>query len=290
MPTSAASHLFLSCRLTVPCAAFALLLAPACLSAQALQLDATNSVASTQPAPGDTSSPAPSAASWTSLPDAPSSSSSQPTNAISFDAAAAPAGAIPPAGRYDAVIAPGQVAPVLSVHDKFILGVKDSISPFSAVAWVINAGYEQATDGSPNYGYDGRSGGKVFVQRLGAAAARDVSQDFFSDSILAPILHEDPRYYRVGNRKNFIYRLFYAGTRPLITRTDGGRSTINLAQLGGNLAGSVLTQAYYPPPNTSFTESMKTFGGSVGGSALGDVVSEFFSGVFSSLHLVSSPQ
>ncbi len=257
-----------------------------------MQMDAADTAPSVQPAIvqpaiADASSRASDAA-VSSLPDAPGSSSSlQPTDA--FDAAA-PAGAIRPAGRYDAVIAPGQAAPVLSVHDKFILGVKDSVSPFSAVAWVINAGYEQATDGSPNYGYDGRSGGKVFVQRLGAAAARDVSQDFFSDSILAPILHEDPRYYRVGNRKNFIYRLFYSGTRPIFTRTDGGHTTINFAQLGGNFAGSVLTQAYYPPPNTSFTETMKTFGASVGGSALGDVVSEFFSGAFAALHLGSSPQ
>ncbi len=258
--------------LALLCGAF--LLAPAALHAQA---DASGST------PPATTSEA-------SLPDSPGASSSLAAATAPSDAAAAPGAPIAPAGRYDAVIAPGQTAPALSTHDKVILGLKDSVSPFSAVAWVINAGYEQATDGSPNYGYDGRSGGKVFVQRLGAAAARDVSQDIFTDSVLAPILHEDPRYYRVGNRKNFIYRLFYAGTRPIFTRTDGGHTTINFAQLGGNLAGSVLTQAYYPPPNTSFTESMKTFGGSVGGSALGDLVSEFFSGTFAALHLGSSPQ
>jgi hypothetical protein len=128
------------------------------------------------------------------------------------------------------------------------------------------------TDGSPNYGSNGRG----FAQRLGAAAARDSSEGIFSDSILAPVLHEDPRYYRMGPGRNFFVRLIYSGTRPLITRTDGGHLTPNFAQLGGNLAGSALTQAYYPQLNRGATQVLETFGGSIGGSAIGDVVSEFY--------------
>ena len=185
------------------------------------------------------------------------------------------------AGRYDTVIFPGQFAPHLTVHDKFILGLKDSFSPISAVGWVVSAGYEQAVNGSPNYGQTG----KGFAQRLGAASARATSENLFGESILAPILHEDPRYYKQGPSHNFIYRLVYAGTRPIFTRTDGGRTTLNLQSLGGNLAGSALTQAYYPQLNRGFDETMKTFGGSVGGSALGNVVSEFLPGILQAAHL-----
>ena len=188
------------------------------------------------------------------------------------------------AGRYDKYISPGQIAPSIDAHDKFILGIRDAVSPFSIAAWLFNAGYEVAVDGSPNYGQTGRG----FAQRVGAAAARDVSQGIFGDSILAPLLHEDPRYYKLGKGHSFIKRVVYSGSRALITRTNSGGHTINLAQIGGNLGGALLTDVYYPPINQGFTQTMETFGGSVGGSALGFVVSEFLSDTLVAVHLKHS--
>ena len=221
------------------------------------------------------------------LPEAPEISSSLDLHtAWSIDAAGEGGQRTAPAmaGRYDKYIAAGQTAPKLSASDKVVLGLRDAVSPFSALGWVSAASYEQIVNGSPNYGQTG----KGYAQRLGAAAARDVSEGIFTDSILSPVLHEDPRYYRMGPSHNFVKRLFYAGTRPLITRTDGGRLTPNFALLGGELAGSALTPAYYPPLNRSFTEVTKTFGGSVGSTALGLVMTEFFGGVFGNLHIKST--
>jgi hypothetical protein len=226
------------------------------------------------------------AAAAASLPDAPGASSSlDSAPSPELQTAASLASTTPhTAGKYDTVILPGQTAARLTAHDKVIFGIKDSLSPFSAAGWVLSAAYEQVTDGSPNYGVlQNTQTGKSFAQRLGAAAARDTSETIFSESILAPILHEDPRYYAKTNR-NFFYRVIYAGTRPVLTRTNGGRTTINLSQLGGNLAGSALTQAYYPPLNRGFTEVLKTFGGSVGGSAVGDLASEFLPGLLEAVH------
>ena len=222
------------------------------------------------------------------LPDAPevSSSLAPAAEAPELQPPGTPASKVPrAAGKYDTVILPGQTAARLTVHDKVIYGLKDSFSPISLFGWVLSAGYEQVTDGSPNYGIvPGQTQtGKAFAQRLGAAAARSTSETIFAESVLAPILHEDPRYYAKTNR-NFFYRVIYAGTRPLITRTDGGRTTINLSSLGGNLAGAALTPAYYPPINQGFNEVLKTFGGSVGGTALGDLASEFLPGILEAVH------
>jgi hypothetical protein len=154
------------------------------------------------------------------------------------------------------------------------------VSPFSAVGWFASAGYEQLVNGSPNYGTDRGA----FGQRLGAAALRDASEGIFSDSVMSPILHEDPRYYRLGPSHNFFVRVIYSGTRPIIGRTDGGRTTPNIANLAGTLAGAALASAYYPPLNRGFTQTMETFGGSVGGSAVGDLASEFFADFLHLLH------
>lgn len=212
-----------------------------------------------------------------SLPEAPEAAVSASAGGGSQNAGAVPAAA----GVYDKYILPGQSVPKINGHDKFILGVRDAFSPLAVAGWIASAGYEQVFNQSPNYGQTG----KGFAQRLGASAARDVTEGIFSDSIMAPLLREDPRYYKLGRGHNVVHRLLYAGTRELITRTDGGRQTVNLALLSGNLGGAVLTNAYYPENNRGFQETAKTFGGSIGGSALGFVVSEFLSDTLSFVHI-----
>ncbi len=210
-----------------------------------------------------------------SLPDAPSAVAADP----GAGAGSGQAGMLskePIASDYAMVIQPGQKAPRISKRTEVLSGIRDSFTPAALIGWVASEGYTYVTNGSPNYPQTG----KGFAQGLGAAAARATSENIFDEAILAPILHEDPRYYRMGKGHNFFVRLGYAGTRGILTRTDGGRQTLNIANIGGNLAGSALTPVYYPPLNQSGTEVLKTFGGSVGGSALGFVVDEFLPDLF----------
>jgi hypothetical protein len=199
---------------------------------------------------------------------------------VSSSAVIVPAVYLPEASHTQKYIAPGQAAPSLTVGDKALLGMRDAVSPFAASGWFATAGYEQLMNGSPNYGTDRGA----FGQRLGAAAIRDASESIFSDSVMSSVLHEDPRYYRLGPEHNFFVRLVYAGTRPLVTRTDGGRISPNLALLSGTLGGAALTNLYYPQVNRGPEETMETFGGSLGGAALGDVVSEFYGDLMHKFH------
>jgi hypothetical protein len=187
---------------------------------------------------------------------------------------------LPEASRTEKYIEPDQLAPSLTAGDKVRMGLKDAFSPFASVGWLASAGYEQALNGSPNYGTDRGA----FGQRLGAAAIRDATEGIFSDSVMSPLLREDPRYYRMGPAHNFFIRAVYAVTRPIITRTDGGRTFPNLALLSGTLAGSALTNTYYPQLNRGPSQTMETFGGSLGGSAVGDVVSEFLDDAIGLFH------
>jgi hypothetical protein len=175
------------------------------------------------------------------------------------------------ATQYDKDILTSEIAPKLTAPDKVLLGLRSSVTPFSAVGWVFGSGYAQLLNGTPNYGQTG----KGYAQRLGAAAARASSENIFSTSVLAPILREDPRYYVMGSGHSPVKRAFYAGSRIFVTRTDGGRSTLNLSLLGGNLAGSALTQAYYPAINRGFTQTAETYGGSLEGSVIGFLIREF---------------
>jgi hypothetical protein len=221
------------------------------------------------------------------LPDSPGAIFSSSSG--SADAASNPAGQTPkptgPRPKHAAhlamTVAPGEIADPMTVKDKVVGGLKDSVSLFSAAGWFVAAGWEQLTNGSPNYGTDAGA----FGQRLGAATIRGISEGVFSESFFAPIFHEDPRYYIMGAGHPFFKRLVYAGTRVLITRTDSGHTTPNFSLLAGNAAGSALTIPYYPAKNTTFSEVASTFGGSLGGSALGFVVDEFIVDALVDLHL-----
>ena len=184
------------------------------------------------------------------------------------------------------VISPKEIAEPMSVRDKVLAGFKSSASLYSAVGWVSSAGYEHLLNSSPNYG----TNSVAFGKRFGAAVARGVSEGVFSNSLFAPILREDPRYYVMGPGHPFFKRLVYAGTRSIITRTDGGKTTPNFSLIAGNAAGSALTIVYYPSINTTTTEVLSTWGTSLGGSALGFVVDEFIVDVLIDLHIKKHEQ
>jgi hypothetical protein len=219
------------------------------------------------------------------IPDSPgflfsSSSSSPDPDSASLDPALKPVFKYAP--HLQMIVLPGEIADPMSVHDKVSAGLKNSVSLFSATGWLAAARWGQLTDGSPNYGTD--SG--AFGQRLGAAAIRSTSNGLFSRSLFASIFHEDPRYFVMGSGHPFLKRLVYAVTRPIITRTDNDHSTPNFALFAGNAAGSALTVTYYPAQNTTFSEVAKTFGGSLGGSALSFVADEFIVDALVDLHFM----
>jgi hypothetical protein len=174
-----------------------------------------------------------------------------------------------------------QIAPKQEPHDKVLLGLRESVTPFTMIGWAFSAGWAQLIDGSPNYG----TNGKAFSQRLGAAAALSASKEIFSDSVLAPILHQDPRYYQLGKTHKFINRAVYAGTRPIIGRTDSGKTIPSYSSLLGTGGAAALTLAYYPEKNTTTGQVFQTWATSLGGSALGYLVSEFGGEVIGWLHV-----
>lgn len=177
-----------------------------------------------------------------------------------------------------------RIAPPQTASDKIQMGLREAVTPYSILGWFVSAGWAQLIDGSPNYG----SNSKAFAQRLGASAALASSRNIFSDSVLAPILHQDTRYYQLGPGHNFIHRAIYAGTRPIIGRTDGGRSIPNYAFLLATAGSSGLTVTYYPDENTSGGQVAQTFGTSLGGAALSNLISEFGGDIIQKLHLTRS--
>ena len=179
----------------------------------------------------------------------------------------------------------GWTAQPITSHQKFLLGLHELYSPIGIAGMVGAAGFSQISNGQPNYGTN--SG--AFEQRLGAVLLRDTTEAVFADAVFAPLMHEDPRYYVQGPQHSLFYRVAYAVSRPIITRTDSGSSTVNGSLIVGYAASSILTNAYYPQSNRNFHDTAATFGGSIGGAAVGYFLSEFRDDVLQAIHLEKKP-
>jgi len=268
------THMNSYARLTLSTITLAMTFAGASITAQTPSASAPEIVATTSvPASVEVVIPSESS-SAVELPNAP------PLRAFAPEADQATSGGNV-APKYAKTIDADQTAQPITAHDKAIIGLRDLYSPMNFAAMIASAGYEQALNGSPNYGTDRGA----FGERLGAAGIRETTQGFFTDVVFSPMLHTDPRYYVEGSRYSFVHRVFYAGTRVLVTKNDSGHNTVNSSLLLGYAASTALSNAYYPQINRNFRDGASEYGGSLGGAAIGFLVSEFSDSLLKAVHI-----
>jgi hypothetical protein len=225
----------------------------------------------------------------TVLPDAPEPQKDEPQKSVDplKPMAAEPktvtqTSSLPMAPMYSRVIPAGMATPQIHKWDKIELATRDLYSLSNVVDFVVSAGWSHVTNGQPNYGTD--SG--AFGQRVGAAAIRDSAQGFLSNGPFAVMLHQDPRYFALGNHYKFGKRVVYALTRPFVTRdSSDGHAVFNSSLILGQAAGVGLSNLFYPESNRNFHDNIARFGGSIGGSALSFGLDEFTSDLLRAVRL-----
>jgi len=162
-----------------------------------------------------------------------------------------PATAVPPPGisderilhvipNFQAVSDPTTPYVPLRVQDKWRLFVKETLDPFTFGSSAAGAALSQWHNTAPKYG----EGTLPYFQRFGAAQADVTTQNFFSDAVLASLLHEDPRYFRKGPAFTILRRIGYAVSRVVITRKDSGRDGFSYSGVFGTGLGIALSNAY----------------------------------------------
>ena len=135
----------------------------------------------------------------------------------------------------------GDEAVPLTKGQKVNLWWKSATDPFTFVTAGVDAGIEQAEDSYPGY----NQGALGFAKRYGASYADGVDGNFWGNAILPIILHQDPRYFRLGHG-TAKGRLWYAALSTVRTRGDNGKWEPNYSNVGGNLIGGAISNIYYP--------------------------------------------
>jgi hypothetical protein len=182
--------------------------------------------------------------------------------------------------NYQTVEDPNLKLPPLTVRQKFTLFVKETVDPYTFISAAAGAGMSQYGNGTPSYG-DGLA---AYAKRLAAAYGDVATQNFFSDAVLASILHEDPRYYRMGPGRPVPRRIWYSVTRMVVTRTDAGREQFNFSSVGGMALGIGLSNAYYPGKSVNGSVTGSRFVTSITSASLGNLLPEFWPDIKQILH------
>jgi hypothetical protein len=136
------------------------------------------------------------------------------------------------------------------------------LAGFAAQSQLAAGGFEK------NGGMEGF--GKYYARALGD----QIIGSYVTEAILPSLLHEDPRYFRLGTG-TFLHRSSYAVTRVFVTRLDNGKSRIYLSELAGNAGVIAITSLYYPESQSAAAGAVR-YGLNIGNDAVSNMLTEFW--------------
>ena len=160
----------------------------------------------------------------------------------------------------------------ITPKQKMTIAAKDSFDyPLVLVASAF-AGLDQISNDDPSFG----QGVKGYAHRLGAWYLDESMGNMMTEGIFPALLHQDPRYFRIGPAGGTIWhRATYAMTRVIITDKDGGRKQFNFSEWLGNASAVAISQAYHPDNRTAVDATEFLFE-QVATDAFSQVLKEFW--------------
>lgn len=130
----------------------------------------------------------------------------------------------------------------LTAKQKFGLAIHSSTDPVSFIIPFFVAGYNEALDSDQGFPW----GVKGLGERAGAAYLDALDGNMIGNAMLPSILHQDPRYYRLGHG-SAAHRILYAAATSFICKHDKtGKWEPNYSNVGGNIIAGAISNLYYP--------------------------------------------
>jgi hypothetical protein len=164
----------------------------------------------------------------------------------------------------------GSSAPPLSPRQKFELAFKGSTNPYQFVTVGVVAALGQAQNSFPEYG----QGWKGYGKRYGAGYLDSFDGNMIGNAALPVLLHQDPRYYRMGTgskKKRFLYAVALVA----VCKGDNGKWQPSYSNILGNLAGGGIANLYYPASDRGFGLTVERGMVVTAEGAFGNILQEF---------------
>ena len=121
-----------------------------------------------------------------------------------------------------------------------------------------------------------RNGGFTGFGRFYARSLSDqIAGNYVTEAILPTLLHEDPRFFRLG-AGTFWRRAYYAASRIFVIRMDNGSVRFNVSEIAGNAGVVAVTTLYYPQNTQSVSDGVERYGMQLGNDAITNLLTEFW--------------
>ena len=167
----------------------------------------------------------------------------------------------------------GSDVPPLTPSQKFKMQAQGVFDPYEFTIVGILAGVNQAENEDAAYG----QGVAGYAKRYGSGFADQAIGNFMTGAIFPTLLHEDPRYFRLG-RGSVARRFTYALGRLLLTRSDAGpgHTQFNFSEFLGNGAAAGISNLYEVRQDRTFSNTATTWAEQISIDGLGFELKEFW--------------
>jgi hypothetical protein len=146
----------------------------------------------------------------------------------------------------------GDEAATLSAGQKMQLALRSAVDPVTFATGFAVAGLHEAFDSDPGFGW----GPGGYFKRAGAAYLDAADGGIIGNGILPAVLHQDPRYFRLGHG-SIGHRVLYALAGAYICKHDNTRRwEPNYSNVGGNIISGIISNYYYPAQNSSWEQAL----------------------------------
>jgi hypothetical protein len=155
---------------------------------------------------------------------------------------------------------------------KMKLAFRSATDPVTFAAAFVVAGYHEAMDEDKGFGW----GPEGYGKRSGAAYLDDFDGGIIGNGILPSILHQDPRYFRLGYGTTS-HRLLYALASNVICKHDNtGKWEPNYSNVGGNLIAGGISNLYYPSNESGIGQTFSNGMIVTAEGGIGSILQEFW--------------
>ncbi len=157
----------------------------------------------------------------------------------------------------------------LRTKEKFKLSLTDATDRGTFILAGFFAAEAQLTNADPAFG----QGVKGFARYFGTAYADYTIGDIMTEAIYPSLLHQDPRYFRIGEGST-VSRLGWAVKQIFWTHTDSNHWQFNFSEIVGNATAVGISNAYYPD-NRNLSNFTVKLGTQIAVDLAGNILKEF---------------
>jgi len=167
--------------------------------------------------------------------------------------------------------------PAQSVKEKFTGFRQDSFDYSSFILVAALSGVSQLQGSTPEY----HTGPAAYGRYYWHSFADQVDENLWVEFLLPSALHQDGRYYTLGNgsakrHNGFAKRAGYALSRVLITRRDFGGSSFNYSEVIGAGTSAGIANAYHPSSDRGWSKTGERWALNVGIDGGSCILKEFW--------------